>query len=60
MNHCPVCGRRVDWASAPSAAYEGKIYYFRCPTCKERFLEEPEKFLREGPQGCKHSGQMMN
>lgn len=56
MLDCPVCGQRVDLATAPTSIYKGVTYYLRCPHCKERFDADPERFLRNGPDaghgGC--------
>ena len=42
----PVCEMDVDPDEA-AASYEhkGKTYYFCAEACKEKFAEEPEKFL---------------
>jgi Cu+-exporting ATPase len=43
----PVCGMTVDPATArASADYQGKTYYFCCPSCKARFEAEPERYLQ--------------
>ena len=48
----PVCGMTVDEATAPATAeYKGRTYYFCAPGCKRRFEADPEKVLRDGPQG---------
>ena len=56
MLDCPVCGQRVDPASAPKSVHEGITYYLRCPHCKERFDADPDRYLRNGPDaghgGC--------
>jgi Cu+-exporting ATPase len=45
----PVCGMTVDTASAAATAtHEGKTYYFCHPHCKQRFLANPQQFLK-GP-----------
>ncbi len=43
----PVCGMTVDpeHPRGGTAAYGGKTYGFCNPTCRERFLAEPEKYL---------------
>jgi Cu+-exporting ATPase len=42
----PVCGMRVKKkAAAATAEYQGKIYYFCAVGCKERFEQEPAKYL---------------
>jgi xanthine dehydrogenase accessory factor len=43
----PVCGMTVDINDAAHVAeYNGTTYYFCCAGCQERFLAEPERFLR--------------
>ncbi|HET6147950.1 MAG TPA: YHS domain-containing protein [Polyangia bacterium] len=42
----PVCGmeiKRVDAAAV--AERDGTIYYFCSPACKQRFVEEPERYV---------------
>ena len=46
----PVCGMTVDPATAAgSYAYQGTIYYFCNPRCRERFAAAPESFLQPKP-----------
>jgi Cu+-exporting ATPase len=41
-----VCGMTVDPASARgSAVYQGKTYYFCCPSCQQRFQADPLRYL---------------
>jgi len=41
-----VCGMQVRIADAPaSGEYEGKMYYFCMPGCKDAFFAAPEKYL---------------
>lgn len=48
----PVCGMRVAVASARSIAeHAGHTYYFCNPRCKDRFLEEPERYLAPAAAG---------
>ena len=43
---CPVTGHRIeDLKAAPSSVYEGKRYYFQCPSCKAEFDREPAKYV---------------
>lgn len=51
MPDCPVCGKPIDPATAPTSIHRGVTYYLRCPHCKERFDADPERFLRPGPRG---------
>jgi YHS domain-containing protein len=44
----PVCGMEVDEKTAPAkSTYEGRIYYFCAPGCKEEFDENPEAYIGE-------------
>ncbi len=56
MLDCPVCGKTVDRATAPTSVYQGITYYLRCPRCKGRFDADPARYLRLGPDtdhgGC--------
>jgi P-type Cu+ transporter len=43
----PVCGMRVDPATAKaSAEHRGLTYYFCCEGCRTKFAAEPEKYLK--------------
>jgi Cu+-exporting ATPase len=42
----PVCGMAVDPAAARgSHTYEGRTYYFCCPSCLEKFRADPHRYL---------------
>ncbi len=44
----PVCKMKVDPERAPAKAeYKGKTYYFCAPGCKEAFVKNPERYVRE-------------
>jgi YHS domain-containing protein len=45
---CPVMGSPIN--KAIFVEYEGKKVYFCCPPCKDKFTEEPEKYLAKLPQ----------
>src|SRR5689334_21317828 len=52
----PVCGMSVDPATAPaSSVYQGRTYSFCCPSCKQRFDQDPERYLHGGPAGHTHA-----
>ncbi|MDV2481430.1 YHS domain-containing protein [Methanoculleus sp. Wushi-C6] len=55
---CPVCLMPVeDEYPLYRARYKGKEYVFHTSRCKEKFLEDPEKYLAEGgPAGEEHCG----
>jgi xanthine dehydrogenase accessory factor len=43
----PVCGMTVDTSDAAHVAvHNGRTYSFCCSGCQERFVAEPERFLR--------------
>jgi xanthine dehydrogenase accessory factor len=42
----PVCGMTVNVATAKhSYDLNGAMYYFCCPNCRKRFVDNPEKYL---------------
>ncbi|TDW00914.1 YHS domain-containing protein [Halanaerobium saccharolyticum] len=42
----PVCGMDIEPdQAAASYEYKGKTYYFCAEGCKNKFAEDPEKFL---------------
>ena len=45
---CPVMGGAIN--KAIFTEYKGKKVYFCCPGCKEKFEEEPEKYIAKLPQ----------
>jgi YHS domain-containing protein len=48
MMTCPVSGEKISKSeAAESYEYEGKTYYFCCAGCKEKFIENPEKYIKE-------------
>jgi P-type Cu+ transporter len=48
----PVCGMDVDPTTARHRfEYSGKIYYFCCGGCLEKFRADPERFLNPKPSG---------
>ena len=43
----PVCGMEIEKEEAvASSQYKGKEYFFCAPSCKEKFDENPEKYLK--------------
>lgn len=51
MTKCQVCGMEVDERSAPHAEHEGQTYHFCGESCKERFAQDPKKYLQVGKGG---------
>lgn len=45
----PVCGMEVDPATASSATYKGKTYYFCSEDDKQKFEKSPEQYLAKKP-----------
>ena len=44
----PVCGMDVkEEEAAARYEYKGKTYYFCAVGCKEKFSQDPERFLRK-------------
>jgi Cu+-exporting ATPase len=42
----PVCNMRINRAYAPAQVqYRGETHYFCLPVCREKFLEDPERYL---------------
>lgn len=56
MEKDPTCGMEVDPATAPKTEYKGKTYYFCCPTCKDVFEKEPEKYMKKEAGGSSCCG----
>ncbi len=45
---CPVSGETfTPTAATETAAHDGKTYYMCCPGCREKFLANPESFLKK-------------
>jgi YHS domain-containing protein len=43
----PVCKMKVDEAKAAGTSeYQGKTYYFCAASCKRKFDENPDKYLK--------------
>ena len=48
MAEDPVCGMDVDEKEAAATLeYKGKTYYFCAVGCKDKFAQNPEKFLKK-------------
>ena len=45
---CPVCGMKVDEATAPAnATHEGQTYLFCSTECKDTFIANPRKYVQQ-------------
>ena len=56
----PVCGMDVDEKTAAGQSeYQGQMYYFCSPGCKQTFDENPEKYaVRRGQEAGHHSSHL--
>lgn len=44
----PICGMKVEEKKAAATyEYKGKTYYFCAAACKEKFVQSPEKFIKQ-------------
>ncbi|MBY0271187.1 MAG: YHS domain-containing protein [Burkholderiales bacterium] len=52
----PACGMMVDPEHAKAAAVrDGKTYYFCSDACRNKFEQEPAKFIKTGSQEAHHA-----
>jgi Cu+-exporting ATPase len=50
----PVCGMHVDPArAAATATHDGKTYYFCCPSCRDKFVAHPARYLTPAPAAAR-------
>jgi len=42
----PVCGMKVRKKEAVTSTVKGKKYFFCSEACKDKFEQEPEKYLK--------------
>lgn len=42
---CPVQGEEVD-TDAPKILYKGKVYGFCCKGCDDKFIKDPERYIK--------------
>jgi Cu+-exporting ATPase len=45
----PVCGMKVDPATAPASEVQGAGYYFCCERCKRAFDRKPHLYIGHPP-----------
>ncbi|MEM1774254.1 MAG: YHS domain-containing protein [Acidilobaceae archaeon] len=50
-----VCGMEVPTTTKYKTIYKGKIYYFCCEDCLKSFEEDPEHYIKHGPEGHHHA-----
>ena len=47
----PVCGMEIEKSKAAATAeYKGKTYYFCMTGCKDKFLKDPAKYIKDGDE----------
>ncbi len=49
---CPVCSMEVNIIPSPKAEHKGHSYYFCSENDKNKFIRNPEKYIR-GEQAAK-------
>ena len=53
----PVCGMEVDEKTAAGKSeYNGQVYYFCAPGCKNTFDKDPEKYIGPEDKHAEHHG----
>ncbi len=56
MAQDPVCRMQVEEEKAAATAeHSGKQYYFCCSGCKEKFTQNPDRYLQALEQPEKHN-----
>jgi len=50
----PVCGMSVDVSKETKTEYGGKVYYFCCRSCQQKFEGSPEEFIGTGSNRIAH------
>ena len=49
----PVCGMTVDpHAGKPTAEHAGRLFHFCCASCREKFVKEPDRFIKATDPVC--------
>ncbi len=58
MTKDPVCGKEVDQDKAPAtSSYNGRKYNFCGPDCKNKFDQQPERYVQSRqPSQPEHAG----
>lgn len=54
MKKDPVCGMQVEETKAAlKENYKGNAFYFCSPSCKDKFVKEPQKYAEgKSSSGC--------
>jgi Cu+-exporting ATPase len=53
----PVCGMTVRPESPHRVEHAGRVYYFCCAGCRDKFMADPERYLSRGPDPHAHAAQ---
>ncbi len=49
----PVCGMKLSYKTAPSILeYDGEVYCFCSPSCKDAFEKNPERYASKPGARC--------
>jgi YHS domain-containing protein len=40
-----ICGKTLDWQNSVVLTYEGRLHYFCCLGCREKFRKSPRRYL---------------
>jgi len=51
----PVCGMQVDRAKGLQARHAGRTYVFCSEHCRQRFLDDPDRYARGGERAHEHA-----
>ncbi len=52
---CPVSGEAIGKDSSATYVYNGKSYKFCCPSCINKFKENPDKYIMAKADAHQHS-----
>jgi YHS domain-containing protein len=47
-----VCGMEVEKDEAVKASYKARTFYFCSDACKDKFKEDPERYVRKEDPEC--------
>ena len=56
----PVCGMSVDPQKSPSTEYLNTEYFFCCSGCRDKFIDDPERYLSKSEVEPEHPEQDAN
>jgi YHS domain-containing protein len=47
-----ICGKTLDWQRTVVLAYKGRLHYFCCLGCLEKFKKSPQRYLCRECKSC--------